>query len=263
MWEKVTKWTKVLPPSRPSREHIRWFKRHLQTRNRQARIGILGSTPELRDLAGKLRFKRVDVLDRDMEVCARMTRLRTGSSEESFVEGDWRKSLGARRGHYTALLSDLTGGNIPYEERSDFYKTIASALEDDGLFLDKCLTHPRPHENLDELLDKYEWQPINWDTVNWFNCEVFFCSTLLENGERVDSSEFYNKLRTRSHGENVARILQMMPHVTPEGMVWYYGRRWSEIRAIYEKHLVTIDTLEEKSESPYYRRMKCIAWRKR
>ncbi len=192
-----------------------------------------------------------------------MTKLRTGSSEESLVEGDWRESLGARRGHYTALLSDLTGGNIPYEERSDFYRTIASALEDEGLFLDKCLTHPGPHENLADLLNKYEWEPVNWDTVNRFNCEVFFCSTLLENGERVDTSDFYRRLRKRPHGENVARILKMMLHVTPEGMLWYYGRKWTEIKMMYEKHLVAIDTLEEKSGSPYYRRMKCIAWRKR
>ena len=263
MWKKVTKWTKVLPPSRPSREHIHWFRKHLQTLNRESRIGILGSTPELRDLAGKLRFRRVDVLDRDMEVCARMTRLRTGSTEEIFVEGDWRKTLGERRGQYAALLSDLTGGNIPYDERSAFYKTIASALEEEGLFLDKCLTHPGPHENLEELLEKYEGQPVNWDTVNRFNCEVFFCSTLLDNSQRVDTSGFYSKLQERSHGENVARILQMMPYVTPEGMVWYYGRPWIEIKAMYEQYLVAFDTLEEKSDSPYYQRMKCIAWRRR
>ena len=263
MWQKVTKWTKVLPPSRPSREHIHWFKRHLQTRNREARVGVLGSTPELRDLAGKLKFRRVDVLERDMEVCARMTRLRTGNTKETFVKGDWRKTLGARRGQYTVLLSDLTGGNIPYDERAEFYETIAAALEDDGLFLDKCLTHPGPHERLEELLDKYEWQPVNWETVNWFNCEVFFCSTLLDKCDRVDTTDFYRRLRECSHGETVGRILQMMPYVTPEGMVWYYGRSWDEIKAMYEKHLVATDTLEEKNESPYYGRMKCIAWRRR
>ena len=125
MWDKVTKWTKVLPPSRPSREHMDWFRKHLQTRKLEGRIGILGSTPELRDLAGKLGFRRVDVLDRDMEVCARMTKLRTGNSEEDLVEGEWRETLAARRGKYNALMSDLTGGNIPYDERDEFYKMIA------------------------------------------------------------------------------------------------------------------------------------------
>ena len=263
MWDKVTKWTKVLPPSRPSREHVDWFRKHLQTRELEGRIGILGSTPELRDLVGKLGFRKVDVLDRDMEFCERMKKLRTGNSEENLVKGDWRETLAARRGKYTALLSDLTGGNIPYDERGEFYKMIAWALDDKGVFLDKCLTHPGPHEMLEDLLKKYEWQPVNWETVNWFNCEVFFCSTLLDRSERVDTSDFYAMLREKPHGENVGRILQMMPQVTPEGMVWYYGRRWNEIKAMYEKHLVAMETLEEKNESPYYGRMKCIAWRRR
>ena len=263
MWDNVTTWSMVLPPSRPSRQHLDWFRRHLQTRDRERRIGILGSTPELRDLAGKLGFTRVDVLDRDMAVCARMTELRTGNTEENLIEGDWRETLGARRGQYSALLSDLTGGNIPYDERCEFYRTIASALDDNGVLLDKCLTHPGPHKNLEELLERYEWAPVNWETVNWFNCEVFFCSTLLERSERVDTTDFYRSLRTRPNGENVRGILQLMPKVTPEEMVWYYGRDWKEIKMMYEKHLVATDTLAEKDDSPYYGRMKCIAWQRR
>ena len=263
MWNRVTEWTKVLPPSRPSREHMNWFRKELQTQNPEGRIGILGSTPELRDLVGKLGFRRLDVLERDMEFCARMTKLRTGSSKENFVEGDWRETLLARKGRYTALLSDLTGGNIPYEEREEFYKTVARALDDKGVFLDKCLTHPGPHECLDELLEEYEWQPVNWETVNRFNCEIFFCSTLLDRSERVDTTDFYRTLRERPNGENVRRILQMMLQVTPEGMMWYYGRRWKEIKDMYEKHFVAKETLQEKEGSPYHGRMKCIAWQRR
>ena len=263
MWDKVTQWSKVLPPSRPSREHMNWFRKHLQSKNREDRIGILGSTPELRDLAGKLGFTTVDVLERDMEVCARMTKLRTGSSEEILVEGDWQETLRARKGQYAALLSDLTGGNIPYDQRGEFYKTIASALDDKGVFLDKCLTHPGPHESFEELLEEYEWQPVNWETVNRFNCQIFFCSTLLDRSKQVDTTDFYKTLRELPTRENVRRILQMMLQVTPEGMVWYYGRRWKEIRDMYENHLVATETMGEKEGSPYYRRMKCIAWQRR
>ena len=192
-----------------------------------------------------------------------MTKLRTGSSEEIYIGGDWRNTLAKRPGRYDVLLSDLTGGNIPYDERSDFYKTIALALHDDGIFLDKCLTHPIPHENLADLLEKYEWYPVNWDTVNRFNCEVFFCSTLLNRKEQVDTTEFYRLLLEQQNGDNVTRILQMMPHVTPEDMLWYYGRSWNEVRCMYQDYLVQIHISEEAPESPYYRRMKCIAWRRK
>ena len=128
------------------------------------------------------------------------------------------------------MPSDLTGGNIPYDERRQFYSTVAGALNKKGLFLDKCLTHPGPHENVEELLEKYEWEPVNWETVNRFNCEVFFCSTLLDTTERVDTTEFYNTLENRKNGENVTKILEMMPQVTPRAMMWYYGREWREVK---------------------------------
>ena len=217
----------------------------------------------MRDLVGKLGFGSVDVLDRDGKMFSRMTRLRTGNSNEHFIEGDWRETLAARKDHYSALLSDLTGGNIAYKEREEFYETIACALDEHGVFLDKCLTHPGPHEDVEELLEDYEWWPVNWETVNWFNCQVFFCSTLLDRGERVDTTDFYKTLYEWPNGDNLRRILQMMPQVTPEGMVWYYGRRWNEIRKMYEKNLIAAETLEERKGSPYYRRMKCIAWKKR
>ena len=242
---------------------MNWFRKHLQARERASRIGILGSTPELRDLVGKLGFRRVDVLDRDKGMFLQMTKLRTGTSKESFVKGDWQETLGIRKGYYGAVLSDLTGGNIAYDEREEFYKSIACALEENGVFLDKCLTHPRPHEDLEELLEEYEWWPINWQTVNWFNCQVFFCSTLLERSERVDTSDFYGTLLERPHRDNLSRILQMMPQVTPKDMVWHYGRRWNEIKYMYEKNLVAKETVEERKGSPYYRRMKCIAWMRR
>ena len=137
-------------------------------------------------------------------------------------------------GRFAAVLSDLTSGNIPYEQRSEFYSLVVESLRPGGMFCDKLLSHPIPHERLDELLDKYESAPLNLDTVNRFNCEVFFCSELLTVFGRVDTNRFYNHLRQRSLGPTVRAILDRLPLVTPPGMTWDYGKPWCSC----EKHSI-------------------------
>ena len=49
-WDRMTSWELVLPPSRPSQQHLDWFRKHLGELQQDDPIAILGSTPELRDL---------------------------------------------------------------------------------------------------------------------------------------------------------------------------------------------------------------------
>ena len=263
MWERVKTWERVLPPSRPSWAHLRWFRKELDGVDRREPIGILGSTPELRDLVGRLGFEKVEVLERSEEMWGAMSSLRTEDNAETLIKGDWRTTLEEREGRYEALVSDLTGGNIAYEERDGFYERIAGALTENGLFLDKCLTHPIAHEKVEELLEKYEWGPVNWGTVNEFNCEMFFASELLNETNEVVTSRFYQRLKGMEAGRTVKRLLEMLPEVTPRGMRWYYGKEWREVRPAYGRHLEQVGEEKEEIKSPYNGRMKCITWRRR
>ena len=261
-WDRMESWELVLPPSRPSQQHLDWFRKHLGELRADDPIAILGSTPELRDLLALLGFRNIHVLERNVEFLARMDRLRVRQTVETVLQGDWMQTLPHCSGRFAAVLSDLTSGNIPYEQRNEFYSLVTESLQPGGMFCDKLLSYPIPHERLDELLDKYENAPLNLDTVNRFNCEVFFCSELLTAFGRVDTSRFYDHLREMDLGPTVAAILDRLPLVTPSGMTWDYGRPWCLVQEAFDARLHCSDDRLEHGDSPYANRLRCLRWDK-
>ena len=261
-WDRMESWELVLPPSRPSQQHLDWFRKHLGELQADDPIAILGSTPELRDLLALLGFRHIHVLERNVEFLAKMDRLRVRPSAETVLHGDWIQILTDCSGRFSAVLSDLTSGNIPYGQRSEFYSLVAESLRPGGMFCDKLLSYPIPHERLDELLDKYENAPLNLDTINRFNCEVFFCSELLTVFGRVDTNRFYDHLRQMGLGPTVGAILDRLPCVTPPGMTWDYGRHWCLVQEAFDSRLHCSDDRLEGGDSPYANRLRCLRWDK-
>ena len=139
---------------------------------------------------------------------------------------------------------------------------VAESLQSGGMFCDKLLSYPIPHEPLDELLDKYENAPLNLDTVNRFNCEVFFCSELLTKFGRVDTDSFYEYLRQMDPGPMVRAILDQLPRVTPPGMTWDYGKPWRLVQEVFDSRLHCSDDQMEAGDSPYANRLRCLRWDK-
>ena len=264
-WDQMESWELVLPPSRPSLQHLDWFRRHVSELRVEDPIAVLGSTPELRDMVASLGFRDVYVLERNMTFLERMNRLRvrmtTGS--ETVLEGDWMQTLPNYVGAFAAVLSDLTSGNVPYPQQREFYSLVAASLRPGGMFCDKLLSHPIPHERLDLLLDKYERAPLNLDTLNRFNCEVFFCSELLTKFGRVDTNRFYEYLCDLQLGPTVRAILDRLPSITPKGMTWDYGKPWRLVQEVFDPRLYCSDDHLEKGESPYANRLRCLRWDRR
>ena len=255
-------WELVLPPSRPSQQHLNWFRKHLHELRADDPIAILGSTPELRDLLALLGFRDIHVLERNVEFLAKMDRLRVKPAAETVLHGDWMQTLTNCSGRFAAVLSDLTSGNIPYGQRSEFYSLVAESLRPGGMFCDKLLSYPIPHERLEELLDKYENAPLNLDTVNRFNCEMFFCSELLTKFGRVDTDRFYEYLRQIDPGPMVRAILDQLPRITPLGMTWDYGKSWCFVQEVFDSRLRCSDDQLEGGDSPYANRLRCLRWDK-
>ena len=137
-------WELVLPPSRPSQQHLDWFRKHAGELRADDPIAILGSTPELRDLLALLGFRDVYVLERNAAFLARMNGLRVRPSTETVLYGDWMQTLPGYSGRFAAVLSDLTSGNVPYKQRREFYSLIAESLRPGGMFCDKLLSYPIP-----------------------------------------------------------------------------------------------------------------------
>ena len=177
-WTAQDNWQQLLPPSRPSVDHLAFFCKHLEIVPRDIPVAVMGSTPEFCDLLFSLGFQKIHVVDNSAVFYNRMKILRLHNCTDRFIESDWFGHFSSVTQTYGAILSDLTLGNIAYDERSDLYRVIAKSLRKDGLFLTKVLTNETGLTAVEELVPKYQTLPFNIQTINDFSCDFYFTSTL-------------------------------------------------------------------------------------
>jgi len=231
--EIQSNWQYVLPPSRPSIYEIERIRALLRTVDREKPVAVLGSTIEFRNLLLDMGFCNIVVFEKNQSFYEwTMSWITHGTEYEHVVWGDWLDTIGVYKSYFAVVLSDLTMGNISYDEREHFFDDIYNAIENGGLFIDKVLTHCIPHTPLDELMIKYEHLPINLETINRFSCEILFCSTLLNDGI-IDTSLFYNILRETYSSPVCQKFIEKSHLITPENCLWYYGKLWNELESQY------------------------------
>lgn len=188
--------------------------------------------------------------------------MKVTSGPECVVEGDWLTTLPDYQDHFAVILSDLTSGNVAYDDRPRFYSLISSALSPGGLFLDKVLTHPIPHLRISSLIEKYSRLPLNLLYVNHFSCEVLFCSELLSHDETSDSTRFYEFLDREVKSERIRIFARRSRLVTPERCRWYYGRDWRFLKPEYCPQLRKVSVKDDEGNSPYFGRLKFFTFQK-
>lgn len=250
-------WKYVLPPSRPSSLELQRISLFLSNYDHQSPIAVLGSTVEYRDLLKSLGFVNIFVLDKNRDFyeqtnqwCAYHT------THEEFIEGDWLNTLCNYSDAFDIILSDLTMGNLEYNNRTNFYALINRALKNNGTFIDKVLTNELPLIPLSHIQEKYTQLPLNIITANYFNCEALFCSELLRYG-CVDTTKFYSDLRNKFDGiPLLMKLIELCHLITPEDCVWYYGRDWNTLVNNYLDSFSHSTSYLDSPGSPYYGRLK-------
>lgn len=249
-------WQYVLPPSRPSILELERIRALLLPVKRSSPIAILGSTIEFRNLLHDMDFSNIYIFEKNREfynwTCSWII---CNVEKENVVWGDWLNTLRLYPHTFSAILSDLTMGNIEYTYRGEFYNSIYHALVPNGVFIDKVLTHCIPHIPIEHLAIQYERMPINLESINRFNCEVLFCSTLL-NFEIIDTTNFYGILRNKFKTPILQKYIEKCHLITPENCVWYYGKPWSTLLGDYKQPYSCTTTYEDYIGSPYYGRVK-------
>lgn len=261
-WSRITTWAAVLPPSRPDVLDLNRIRSIASELDRSVPVGVLGSTPEFLDLLHELSFNEIVALERNMSHYSAMETLRIYPRSETVVEGDWRDTLNGVEGRFGLLLSDLTSGNLPYDDRKEFYKTIERALQPNGYFVDKNLTNSAPLLSLGEIKDRYDSVPINLLSANYFSCEAIFCSDLQLESETIDTTHIYGQLRDGLRGERYAKLIDAAHLITPEACVWYYGRPWDVLQADYCADLKLIARHNLAVDQPYFERAFQYVWQR-
>jgi hypothetical protein len=257
-WSQIINWRLVLPPSRPDTWQLVVVADHLTAKERNRPVAVLGSTIEFRDLLAEMGFTDVYVLEHNRQFHKLVSADRIYSNSETVIWGNWLETLHQTPIKFSAILSDLTSGNVNYTNRSLFYSGIAKALDSDGIFMDRMLTHSIPHEPLRQLAETYQSLPINLLTINRFSCEFIFCSELLTEGDIVDSDKFYAILRARFDSPRLQRFVDYCHNITPAGCIWWYGKPWKSLAPDFERHLQIIDIVDEPLQSAYAGRAKLL-----
>jgi hypothetical protein len=261
-WSKMSGWHLVLPPSRPDTLDLRRIIAVTDSIPRAAKVGILGSTPEFRDLLHEMGFKFITILERNTGFYEAMSRQRIYQNEEALVEGDWLETLPKLTDNFHLLLSDLTAGNVPYDRRNDFYAHITDALAPGGMFIDKILTNENGYISIDAIQRKYSRQALNLLTANHFSCEAVFCSELQLASQLIDTTAIYTELAELLDGPRFQRFIRYAQLITPLNCIWYYGVPWSILRPTYCPRLQLLRRYDLSSRQPYHARGFQYVWKK-
>lgn len=249
-------WHYVLPPSRPTISEINRIQGYLMNLEKNMPIAILGSTIEYRDLLFSLGFEDITIFEKNIDFYEWTKGWLPYNPRERVIQGDWRETLISHQDSYMVILSDLTMGNIDYDDRLPFYKSIGKSLMSGGVFIDKVLTQHTSFISLMQIKNTYEKLPINLQTLNRFNCETFFCSELLSEGI-IDTTQFYKTIEYNfRESPKLLKYLEKCRLITPENCIWFYGKPWEKINQNYFSCFLKSIAYEDDFESPYYGRVK-------
>lgn len=137
---------KMKPPIRPSPGDLKIYDQFLHNavkNQKTAKILILGSTPELRDLAAKY-TKEVTVVDVNLEMILAMTKLmRKKNPSEIWVKTSWL-SMPLSHNYYDVILGDGVVNNVAWSEVNIFWKHLAEVLKPNGKFVTRILFYIPP-----------------------------------------------------------------------------------------------------------------------
>ena len=130
--ERARNWHLFRPPARPSRGEVLHYAAALVDAPRATPWGLLGSTPELRSLAGSER-KPLVCIDRDPMVFSVLGELVTTPGAETFVCSDWLSATAPAP--LSAVMGDGSINMLPPECHEGFLSRVHGMLAPGGLAL--------------------------------------------------------------------------------------------------------------------------------
>lgn len=157
IWEDNAKqWHNGCPPLRPSRNDIALYEK-LAGEKLRGSVLILGSTPELRDLAAKYKAKTVvvDISQPMFEATSKLL-ICQGPRSETFIEDDWC-AMQLPEFSFSLVLGDAVWWLLSQEKQGVFVRKITSMLSEGGFFVSRfrIWNQNRKNEEPYKIIKKY------------------------------------------------------------------------------------------------------------
>jgi hypothetical protein len=267
VWGAHKTWFLVRAPSRPASWQLAAIREWLSAYANNGEVAILGSTPEFQDLLAEFEHVVPFVIDRSSEFATHAKHQRRkrdrACNQSQFVHGDWTPMLRAHPARFSAILSDLTSGNIPYARRRAFYAAIRSALKPGGVLIDRVLTLERERESSAQIYADFEDRPLTVESVNELNCRLLFLSDLAPSSEERDIGVLMERAHREWTSPRGKAYLDALGLITPPAGRWWYGRPWKELEPLHAPGLKLLRTLDEPAGSAYHGSAKLYLKRKR
>ncbi len=220
-WKNYSSWDTVLPPNRPGKTEVEFLRTCLLDANKDSAI-VLGATPEYRNLLKILKFKKIVVIEKNISFLKSISHLSIQSEAETIVEGDWLEILPKFKGQYSLVVSDITLGNIPFEQQSDLQKLMCDALKPDGILFDRILHYRDGLCNWDLIGETFRYLPLNLETVNLFSIMALFRSPVIKNIGKLDTTIAYDTVVKKHYFlKKISNLTKK--YVTPTNCIWWYN----------------------------------------
>lgn len=142
--------------TKPSINEISIFEGHLKSLPRKAdtSVLILGSSPELRELAAKMKVKAT-VIANDLEVIERTAvQMKRQNKNEHWLEGSII-SLPLQKNSFDVIFSDHVVANVSPFNKDDFYERMKEILKDDGFVVLRSMVLKKTEKPFENMVTKY------------------------------------------------------------------------------------------------------------
>ncbi|MBI2971052.1 MAG: class I SAM-dependent methyltransferase [Candidatus Aenigmarchaeota archaeon] len=190
--EKVAKeWRRYRPPSRPSLTEVRCYE-HWFRRCKGKRVLILGSTPELRDLAAKYRMETT-VCDWSEGVFSALKILmKHKDARETFVKQDWRTMQ--FQNQFDLIVGDCATTVVPFADLDAVLRNIAQGLDPGGVAVQRIWTRYKDQQYTPKsIASAFATKGrAHWYTRMLFPVFLYYYSA---EKESLSGQELYEKLR--------------------------------------------------------------------
>ncbi|MBR9699150.1 class I SAM-dependent methyltransferase [Candidatus Woesearchaeota archaeon] len=239
------------PPPRPSKQAIELYRKGIE-KIKPSHIVILGSTPELRDLAAEYDCK-VTVIDINKEFNEAMNSIlkKKNPKEETIIQ-DWIE-ISLLENSVDVVLSDIALENVMAINHPLFLENLVRILKKDGLWISKMEVIPNDWQFLDfdQVLDYYAHVPMQ-ETVFW----ELICHLLSDAWDKKDKVEMKkikewmekHKVEEGKYIHSNKRITQFLNDIwefwDPMDKEWSFGyekdvdEKVSKYFDIKEKHIL-------------------------
>lgn len=189
-WKEMARvWAGYLPPSKPSRDDMKFYENYLKEYVKKSGTGIkalvLGATPEFRDLLSKHKINTTFVdINPDMVMAMTSLLKLSKNRKEKFVLSDWMH-MPFKKNSFDIILSDSAQDNIKYSEFNAFFRSMHEILKPNGYWFFGAVNVNNDNQiTFQQYVDLYKKTPTFFkDQRNYWLSLFRLCY----------SDDFYNK----------------------------------------------------------------------